>query len=77
VERTLLSVAFDFDFDLDSVPITEFRIVPDREGHDVQSCRKAAPQRTRLQPLRSRDVEFHLRGGTDGIGSILNTRLGR
>ncbi len=45
VERALLPAAFDFDLDFDSVPITAFRILPDREGHDVQSCRNLGQEK--------------------------------
>jgi hypothetical protein len=44
VERTLLSAAFDVDLDFDLASPTRHRSGKhDREGHDVQSCRKPKP----------------------------------
>jgi hypothetical protein len=55
VGRTLLSDAFDVDFDF----VSDSDFDSNREGHGFSRAEKDPPNSTRLQPCRKRPTQFN------------------
>jgi len=68
VERTLLSAAFDFAVDSDSVPAQALRILCDPEGHDFTRAQTALGKNHGFRSLQEgQTVQFDVTKGSKGF----------